>query len=74
MGESKAVISHLTPEKDKQSHDEKEEVEKNIFAKQSKTKYSEKVADSEFDKVFADNKIDVDMESEYKENNMIEEE
>ena len=26
MGESKAVISHLTPEKDKQSHDEKEEV------------------------------------------------
>ena len=74
MEEDKAVISHLTPEKDKQSHDEKEEVEKNIFAKQSKTKYSEKVADSEFDKVFADNKIDVDMESEYKENNMIEEE
>lgn len=74
MGETRTVISHPKPTEAKQSHIEKPVNQVTIFAQQTETSHPAKVAEEEFDTVFSNTPMDIEVQAEYPPEEEIEEE
>ena len=73
MGKTKYFISHTEPNTAKQSHSEKAMKEVITFTPEAKKKYAAKVDKTEFEEVFSNVPMEIEVDAEYEEESMIEE-
>ncbi|MEG0900115.1 MAG: hypothetical protein RSF40_10450 [Oscillospiraceae bacterium] len=65
MGEVKTHIRQIEPDKANLSHDENTEKESVTFAAETPERYSAKIKNDEFDAVFSNTPMDIDVVAEY---------
>ena len=74
MGETRTVISQTKPIEAKQSHNEPTANQVTIFASQTEISHPAKVEQEEFDTVFSNTPMDIEVQAEYPQEEQIEEE
>jgi hypothetical protein len=73
MGKTKYCISHTEPNAAKQSHSEKGIEEVITFTPEAEKKYTARVDEAEFDEVFSNVPIEIEVDAKYDEEKMVEE-
>lgn len=74
MGKTKTVFSQIKPNGAKQSHNKETKDKVNIFASERENNYPKKVSEDEFEEVFTNTPMEIDVEAEYEKEEVISDE